>query len=612
MSEYEKFRQENIRKNQEMLQALGLADLSDKKKSYSSSALKRPSSSTLKSKSQKIKTIEPEIPTRRSARLRGIKVSLSTPNLIENTTPDSNGPVYSGSKKKEFLPPLGSIVGLENSGESENKVQYFKLIAKQIVSGTSKNIKSEDNSNAKNPDIDSDPSKLNPVWSDEYDRETLTSEAYDISSLKKIFKNISIRHEEANISIVDSRIYSIAFHPAITNESLLVCAGDKGGLLGFWRVRSDDYVSQNWRKHCTPLKSSVTDSTETTVEDNNKDTPNTKSSKRNKENKFEISTKIIGKNDKINNISTQDDELDIFSFKPHTESISNVIIPQQSSNHVYTAAYDGTIRVLDLEKPTSFNQILNLKEDNMITCMDLHFLGKASSPLVWFTTTVGLAGFVDIREGSNRYHHHQFHENRIGCISVNPVQDNIICTTSVDRTIRLWDIRNMITSVSSNSDIKPDPDSKTNALDPSTSNETDDSPIELDILNEGGSVTSSYFSPDASKLVSTSFNNIVSVWSYDKNTNKVTDKQFTRHNNRTGRWLSMFRAKWHPNLDFPQCFVVGNMDQSIDIFSGRSMQLITNISDRKRIKTVPAVAVFHPELPVIASGNASGKISIWS
>ncbi|PVU96521.1 hypothetical protein BB561_001129 [Smittium simulii] len=586
-NKYEEQRLENIRKNQEMLASLGLDKVSTTRKKPSlnkkAPGIKTESNKTQSTSINKRKnSIEAkQEPTRRSARLRGIKTEVTDELIDFDKKIKTEGESYSYSTKysKPFIPPLDVSVGLEDIGDSEQNVKYFKIVAEQVVQ------KSEEITDSQNS-----------VY-EEAERHTEQKEIQEILTLKNLFSDMKIRHEEANIPIVDSRIYSLAFHPNADTESLLVCAGDKFGTLGFCRLGPSDFSLDHYKKFQTDKKSPSKMIKKEKLSNNNILEKNSKKSTNKKVNVYEQSV-----------------QPDLFSFRPHTEAISSIVIPTQSPNNVYTSAYDGTIRILDLNNPTSFNQIMKLDDDHMITSMDLQF-SHGVCPLVWFTTTIGIAGFTDSREHNSTIYKHMFHNNRVHCISPNPKDKNIISTSSLDRTFRIWDIRNMFIPLESHLSAEPNIKLEQDSLSSNTQDYSANTlydPVELDIHKERGCVTSAYFSPDGNRIVSTSFNNIVSLWSWDSKSLKVTDKQFTRHNNRTGRWLSMFRGRWHPNLELPSCFVVGNMDQSIDIFSGHSLSLVSNIKDRQRISTVPAVAVFHNKFPVIASGNASGKLSVWS
>jgi hypothetical protein len=59
---------------------------------------------------------------------------------------------------------------------------------------------------------------------------------------------------------------------------------------------------------------------------------------------------------------------------------------------------------------------------------------------------------------------------------------------------------------------------------------------------------------------------------------------------------------------------IGNMNQTVDIYSGETGEEITYLYDRDHITAIPSVAQFHPntENPLLLTGNASGRMVCWS
>ncbi|KAK0450927.1 WD40 repeat-like protein [Armillaria borealis] len=85
-----------------------------------------------------------------------------------------------------------------------------------------------------------------------------------------------------------------------------------------------------------------------------------------------------------------------------------------------------------------------------------------------------------------------------------------------------------------------------------------------------------------------------------------------KHNCQTGKWLTILRAQWSPNLDALPHFTIGNMNHSLDIFSGKG-ELLARLSDSGRISAVQAVTCSHPKIVArAASGNASGRCVLWA
>jgi WD repeat-containing protein 76 len=55
--------------------------------------------------------------------------------------------------------------------------------------------------------------------------------------------------------------------------------------------------------------------------------------------------------------------------------------------------------------------------------------------------------------------------------------------------------------------------------------------------------------------------------------------------------------------------VIGNMNRSVNIFNAKGEQMA--VLSETKLTAIPAVNVFHPSLPMIVSGNASGRMNIW-
>ncbi|OMH85268.1 DNA damage-binding protein CMR1 [Zancudomyces culisetae] len=602
MNKYELERQENIRKNEEILKSLGLFK-SSKPAAPQDQKKREQKPAETKIRTRKVVADGNDVAARKKARASGNTVPAKSDRVLRSSVKkeandqEDNGNLKDKGYKLEYElleggrrgagsgangrvnnGSLGKVVGLE-----EEETKYFKFI--QIKNEENGGDSGDGSVKIKNEDtgytFESQEAVRTPTALEKLERE----------ALGEIFSGFSIRHAAKNIQIASDRIYSMAFHPS--QENVLVCAGDKVGRLGFWKVNGDDYVSKDWKRIQSRIAGNLdkNGSKKAIKKEKGVDAGDDSDIEAKIETYTDEEHSVI-KNEKQETTDEQSDEL--FDFQPHSEACSNISIPTQNPNMVYTTGYDGSIRQLDLSHPTGFVELLSLADDPMIVCMDLQFKGqqRGNSPLVWFSTVSGVCGYVDPRK-QNHAVTHQFHEKRIGCVSVHPTDSNIVATSSNDRSIKIWDVRNMI---------KP---TFTDATSPPQ-------PTLLDEAGEVNSITSVYFSPDGSQLLSTSFNNTVAVWSWDSAQKSITDKQSRYHNNRTGRWVTMLRARWHPSPLFPRCFVVGNMDHRVDVFSGRSLDSVVSLYDRKDVTTVPAVCVFHPELSIIAAGNASGKINIWS
>ncbi|GAK61973.1 WD40 repeat-like protein [Moesziomyces antarcticus] len=84
------------------------------------------------------------------------------------------------------------------------------------------------------------------------------------------------------------------------------------------------------------------------------------------------------------------------------------------------------------------------------------------------------------------------------------------------------------------------------------------------------------------------------------------------HNNQTGKWLTMFRAKWNANPTLEPHFSIGSMTRRAEIYAADGT-LLRTLWDENLVTAVPAVTAMHPTRPArLVTGNASGRCTFWS
>ncbi|TKY90907.1 hypothetical protein EX895_000905 [Sporisorium graminicola] len=84
------------------------------------------------------------------------------------------------------------------------------------------------------------------------------------------------------------------------------------------------------------------------------------------------------------------------------------------------------------------------------------------------------------------------------------------------------------------------------------------------------------------------------------------------HNNQTGKWLTMFRARWNANPLLEPHFTIGSMTRRAEIYAADGT-LLRTLWDENHVTAVPAVTCMHPVLPGrLVTGNASGRCTFWS
>ncbi|KAK4160514.1 DNA damage-binding protein CMR1 [Cladorrhinum sp. PSN259] len=342
-----------------------------------------------------------------------------------------------------------------------------------------------------------------------------------------------------DIKITPQRIYSMAFHP--TEDKPIIFAGDKEGAMGVFDASQ-------------PVPKVEDD------EDEEADYPDP----------------VIG------------------AFKTHSRTITAFHFSPTDANAVYSASYDSSIRKLDLDKGVSTQVFAPAAadEDLPISAIDI---ADADPNMIIFSTLQGSLGRHDVRTKSSAAELWHLTDHKIGGFSLHPKYPHLVATASLDRTMKIWDLRK----------IKGSGELRRPAL---LGEHESRLSVSHASWSAGGHIaTSSY--DDTIKIYS--FPD-AGDWSAGKD---LSDKQMTpahkiHHNNQTGRWVTILKPQWQRNpRDGLDKFVIGNMNRFVDVFASNGDQLAQ--LEGEGITAVPAVAHFHPSMDWVAGGTASGKLCLW-
>lgn len=348
-------------------------------------------------------------------------------------------------------------------------------------------------------------------------------------------------YEPNQIKITPERIYSLGFHPS--QEKPLIFAGDKMGNLGIFDA------SQTGQ--------------EVKAEDNGDDEE-----------------------------SPETPEPAITALKLHSRTITSFVFPAEG-NEVYSGSYDSSIRKFDLQKGVSVEVWApqSVDEDLPISCIAIP---PTDPNLLYFSTLEGSFGRHDLRTSSDT-EIWQLTDKKIGGFSAHPLYPHLIATASLDRMLKIWDLRS----------IKGKGDNRHPAL--------------MGEHESRLSVSHASWSP-AGHVATASYDDTIKIHTFDKaGTFKVghelDDKAMKptatiKHNNQTGRWVTILKPQWQERPeDGIQKFVIGNMNRFVDVYSADGEQLAQLSGEG--ITAVPAVAQFHPTKDWVAAGTASGKLCLW-
>ncbi|EWC47994.1 hypothetical protein DRE_02876 [Drechslerella stenobrocha 248] len=364
----------------------------------------------------------------------------------------------------------------------------------------------------------------------------------DLKALRERLMGLKLHEtfEPVDIKIVPERIYCMTFHPIESKQ--LVFAGDKVGNLGIFDASN-------------PL-------------------PNPDYSPDEDDQGLAH----------IPNIST---------FKIHARSISTLLVDPNSAESLYSTSYDGSIRKLDLVAHKS-DEIFAAEDATEALHSDAAISGLEffDAHVIYFSTLTGEICRKDLRDKAPAKIW-ECHEKKIGGFSLNPRNPYLAATASLDRTVKIWDLRKIV--------------GKADAAKPH-------------LVAEHASrlsVSSAVWSSNG-KLATTSYDDTVKVFDFSDSKSWKTGHEITeiepatviRHNNQTGRWVTILRAQWQQSPVGPQKFCIGNMNRFLDVYSETGEQLAQLGDDL--VTAVPAVAQFHPQQDWICGGTASGKVCLWT
>ncbi|KAG4304771.1 hypothetical protein PORY_001824 [Pneumocystis oryctolagi] len=366
--------------------------------------------------------------------------------------------------------------------------------------------------------------------------ESVETISKDIAQLKEKMQSLELykKWDPQYLKVVPERISSIAVHPSITKK--IIFAGDKVGNMGIWDM---DGFKTNTIKN---------------------------------EGEEEASEMPL-----------------IHHYKMHSGTISSLKFNPFSSNILYSSSYDGIVRALHLDKELSLEVYVQENDNSHMTSLISALAIHPKGDQMYLTTSLGQFIMKDLNSQNIAFY--QLHDKKIGGLSIHPFAPYLICTSSLDRTIKIWDFRTFSESKK---------------------------PLPLGTYTSRLSVSSAYWNSEAT-IVATSYDDTVTIfdnpdyksWTTDTCLNILSPTYTIEHNNQTGRWVTILRAQWHENPSSGmQKFTIGNMQRYIDIYSSKGVYL-SRLGDPEKITAVPAVCQFHPTQDWVVGGSASGKITAY-
>ncbi|KAK3835269.1 MAG: WD40-repeat-containing domain protein [Linnemannia elongata] len=415
----------------------------------------------------------------------------------------------------------------EETEDKDSKVGIRKYFSRSSAANATTPAATTPDTKAKARSAAKDTIKTSLPKSEDADNKPSSSSSSKGPSLRRQVQALQIRGPWPTVKVCQGRIYCMAIHE--NRDKILVCGGDVDGNLGFWDLdesQADDYEPD------------------------------------------------------------EEEEPNIYNYKAHSRTLSSMQYSPTEPNKLFSTSYDGSVRYLDLVQQ-------KFLESYVVAPDASDHLGSvsitSSGQQLWFADVDGGVTLKDIRTPKDEMVFRKIlHEKKVGCVNVNPKYDNLIVTSSLDRTMKIWDIRTF------------------------GQYKEDEAIVEMASFDHRLSVTSAMWSPDGASIASTSYDDNVRIFNNFEPSlpdfKEIPEPVRIPHNNQSGRWVTMLRAVWSHQFNW---FSIGNMNKSVDIYSRGTGDLMANLSDRRNLTTVPAVNAWHPNRVLLASGMANGKMVIW-
>ncbi|KAI5950167.1 hypothetical protein KGF54_005315 [Candida jiufengensis] len=560
LTEFEKKRQENIQRNKELLQKLNLDSITNNISKEIERSSPSPQPTTKKRKiitrnhepKSKKEAVEP---TRRSSRLRGIKTELENPEE------------YRKIKEEEL--------------EAEREKKKIESLRRTKLYGDFNLI-----------DLVTDKKKGGRLFEEKI-RPTMKQKANGA----KIEQDETLLEEEnevlALLQSIGDKFSAGDFYEQISkNENL---NSDK-----LVDSKRKEFDSKRIFSKFDPLDVKLTHHRITSIA-------------------FHPSTteRIVAAGDTDGNLgiwipdSETDEKPTISISKPHGKNVSKILTPSNQLQKIYSSSYDGSVRSLDL-KTLKSQDVISLNEFHDSGITDINFV-REDPNLLYMTNLSGLFYNYDLRTKPNAKNLLRLHDKKVGGFAINPNNNYQIATSSLDRTLRLWDLRKISKSEYSEYD-----DHKSPHMYGNYTSKLSISCVDWNINNH--IVCNGY----ADYIHLFNYNEPPKITEWDKSympdykrprvkeedTIILPDnlKPFNsiRHNCQTGRWVSILKSRWQENpADGMHKFIIANMNRGLDIYDEKG-NILAHLNDQ--VGAIPAVCTLHPTQNWVVGGSASGKI----
>uniref|UniRef100_A0A8D0L192 WD repeat-containing protein 76 n=1 Tax=Sphenodon punctatus TaxID=8508 RepID=A0A8D0L192_SPHPU len=261
-------------------------------------------------------------------------------------------------------------------------------------------------------------------------------------------------------------------------------------------------------------------------------------------------------------------------FMPHSQPVSCMYFSPFHPAHLLSLSHDGTVRCGDVTRAV-FEEVFRSEEYSFSS---FDFLAADASTLL-VGAWDGDVAVVDRRTpGTGCELSADMNSRTTRTVHVHPVNRQYFVAAGAGN-VCVYDVRRL----------------KRSGNKPVSS-----------LLGHAKSVASAYFSPVTGSRVVTTTQSLTPLFC-----SPMAFSPLNRHNNNTGRWLTRFRAVWDPKQE--DCFVVCSMarPRQIEVFQATGKRVHSFLNE-DFLGSVCSINVMHPTKNVLAGGNSSGRLHVFT
>lgn len=272
-----------------------------------------------------------------------------------------------------------------------------------------------------------------------------------------------------------------------------------------------------------------------------------------------------------------------YMFHASGSTISALKFSSINSNKLYLSSYTGQLRCMDLERAVIEEALVH--DADIVSSFD--FVGSGHSIIaVHRNGDMTIYDNRESKESAIKTYHGPGSSTR--CVSCHPVEHQYFLTSYMDGSVRFFDMR------------------KTTGTNGKRLNEI------FYVGGHGRTVNAAYFSPiTGNSVLTTCLDDMLRVFdSTVISKDQVKLRASCRHFNQTGRWLTPFKATWHPECD--DIFVVGSMSKprQIEVYNTYAKKIHALINPDV-LTTITSVNCFFKS-GYLFGGNSTGKVHMFS